>query len=117
MRLFSGRTLDSDNEESNDEDDEDDDGEEGKMMKKSKCGRSILRKESGEEDSDGEGHEESAAEHELCDATVKLLRLFANLSINESIGFTLAKRKDCTKVCPNFEFVIIVLDASRTVDL
>lgn len=94
MRLFSGRTLDSDNGESDDDEDTDDESDE-RQLKKSKSGR---RKESREDESDGEEQEESAAEHELCDATVKLLRLFANLSINESIGFTLAKRKDSTKV-------------------
>jgi hypothetical protein len=116
MTLFSGRNLDS--EEDSDENGEDDsaeeedgDEEEGKdvarsqggKMKKTNSRRSFTRKESREEkgeDSDGEGQEESAAEYELCDATVKLLRLFANLSINESIGFALAKRRDSAKVPP-----------------
>lgn len=106
MTLFSGRTLDSDgdsNDEEEDSQDEDDEEEavpksKGRM-KKSDTRRSLTRKESKEdkgEESDGEG--ESAAEYELCDATVKLLRLFANLSINESIGFALAKRRDSAKV-------------------
>ncbi len=38
------------------------------------------------------------AEYELGDATVKLVRLFANLSINESIGEILARRRESLEV-------------------
>jgi hypothetical protein len=112
MTLFSGRNLDSDGDSEGDgeeEDSQDDEEDEdvarskGRKMKKSNSRRSFTRKDSREdkgEESDGEGQEESAAEYELCDATVKLLRLFANLSINESIGFALAKRRDSAKVLP-----------------
>jgi hypothetical protein len=96
MTLFSGRNMDS---ESDDEDDEDQDRE--RNLKGSTSRKSLTRKESRDEkeaESDGEGQEENVAEYELCDATVKLLRLFANLSINEAIGYSLAKRKDSAKV-------------------
>ena len=42
--------------------------------------------------------DDGCAEAELNDATVKLLRLFANLTINETIGQMLAKRKDTSKM-------------------
>jgi len=56
------------------------------------------RERSSDHGSDDEGDDGGLAEQELGDATVKLIRLFANLSINESIGKTLAKRRDSTKM-------------------
>jgi hypothetical protein len=47
---------------------------------------------------DNNNEDDGCAESELNDATVKLLRLFANLTINETIGFLLAKRKDTSKM-------------------
>jgi hypothetical protein len=99
--------MDSESDEEDEDGDEDDsDRDHERSMKGSRSRKGLMRKESREEkgeESDGEGQEESAAEYELCDATVKLLRLFANLSINEAIGYSLAKRKDSAKVCgPNF---------------
>ena len=49
-------------------------------------------------DHENDQEDDGCAEADLNDATVKLLRLFANLTINETIGFTLAKRKDTTKM-------------------
>lgn len=47
---------------------------------------------------DGEGDENEAAEQELGEATVRLVRLFANIAINSDIGFALARRKDTVNV-------------------
>jgi hypothetical protein len=51
-----------------------------------------------ENEPDNNNEDEGCAEAELNDATVKLLRLFANMTINETIGYTLAKRKDTSKM-------------------
>lgn len=76
-----------------------------KKLNKKKSFNSLTRKGSREEikggdgsDNEGQNDDDGTAEYELSDATVKLLRLYANLSINESIGYALAKRKDSTKV-------------------
>ena len=118
MTLFSGRNLDSgddDDEEENEdrEDDEEDNNDDEdkyvdtneKKSNKKKLPFPLTRKGSrsemkgGGDGSDDEGqNDDGNAEFELSDATVKLLRLYANLSINESIGYALAKRKDSTKV-------------------
>lgn len=50
------------------------------------------------DDYDNEGGEDEAAEQELGEATVRLVRLFANICINEDIGVQLAKRKDTINV-------------------
>lgn len=47
---------------------------------------------------DNNNQDDGCAESELNDATVKLLRLFANLTINESIGSQLARRRDTSKM-------------------
>ncbi len=52
-----------------------------------------------EEDEDFEnGEGNSAGEQELWDATIKLLRLLANLCIDETIGSALAKRPEALQV-------------------
>jgi hypothetical protein len=50
------------------------------------------------DDYDNEGGDDEAAEQELGEATVRLVRLFANICINEDIGVQLAKRKDTINV-------------------
>lgn len=53
------------------------------------------------DDSSGEEEEEEgneAAEQELGEATIRLVRLFANIAINSEIGTLLAKRKDTVNV-------------------
>jgi len=47
---------------------------------------------------DNNNEDDGCAEAELNDATVKLLRLFANLTINETIGQMLARRKDTSQM-------------------
>lgn len=51
-----------------------------------------------DDDAEEEEGEDEAAEQELGEATVRLVRLFANLCINEEIGVQLAKRKDTINV-------------------
>lgn len=101
-----------------DDDDEDDEGDEGDDVEDEEEGENVSRisgRDNNREDGrtrpgvggggnraqterGDEGGEASAGEVELWDATIKLLRLLANICINETIGAALGRRSEAIQV-------------------